>query len=95
VQGKCNKTVTSAMPPFHHSENKNSKNSINFFSRSQLPNKLCGLNSDYYYVTLPIHSHGEVTVVIANLGVRIFAILLLIIMNLHLGMVWSWHELAS
>jgi len=32
VQGKCNKMVTSAMPAFHHSKNKNSKNSINFFS---------------------------------------------------------------
>jgi len=31
VQGKCSNMVTSAMPPFHYSENKNSKNSINFF----------------------------------------------------------------
>jgi len=31
VQGKYNNMVTSAIPPFHHSENKNSKNSINFF----------------------------------------------------------------
>jgi len=50
VQEKCNKTVTSAMPPFHHSENKNSKNSINFFSQLQYKLKLCDLICDYYYV---------------------------------------------
>jgi len=65
-----------------------SKNSINLFSHSQLQYKLCNLTNDCYciYVKLPIHSHAEVTVVIANLGVRIFAILLLIRMNPDLGM---------
>jgi len=38
------------------------------------------------YVTLPIHSHAEVTAVIADLGLRIFAILILIIMNPDVGM---------
>ena len=50
VQGKCNKMVTSAMPPFHHSKNKNSKNSINFFSQLQYKLKLCDLICDHYYV---------------------------------------------
>jgi len=45
-----------------------------------------------YYVTLPIHSHTQVT---ANLGVRIFAILMLIRMNPDLGMDWAWIKLAS
>jgi len=34
-------------------KSENSKNSINFFSYSQLPHKLCGLINDCYYVTLP------------------------------------------
>jgi len=63
VQGKCNKIVTGAMPPFHHSKNKNSENSINFFSHWQLQYKLCDLISDYYFVTLPIHSHAKVKIV--------------------------------
>jgi len=44
----------------------------------------------YYYVTLPINSHAKVTVVIANIGVRIFAILLVIRMNSDFGMDWTW-----
>jgi len=44
VQGKCNKIVTSAMPPFHHSKNKNSKKSICFLINS------CSTN----YVTLSV-----------------------------------------
>jgi len=34
-------------------KSENSKNSINFFSCSQLQYKLCGLINDCYYVTLP------------------------------------------
>jgi len=45
--------------------------------------QLCGR---YYYVTLPIHSHAEITVVIANPGIRIFAILMLNAINQEVGM---------
>jgi len=34
-------------------KSENSKNSINFFSYSQLPHKLYGFINDCYYVTLP------------------------------------------
>jgi len=51
--------VTSAMPPLHHSKNKNSENSMNFFSQLQYKLKLRDLVCDYYYVTLRIHSHAE------------------------------------
>jgi len=50
--------VKSAWPPSYHSKNKNSRNSINLFS--QLQHKLCDLFSDYYFFTLPVHSHAEV-----------------------------------
>jgi len=43
------------VPCRHHLKSENSKNSINFFSHSQLQYKLCGLINDSYYVTLPIH----------------------------------------
>jgi len=59
AQGKCKKMVTSAMPPLHHSKNKNSENSMNFFSQLQYKLKLRDLVCDYYYVTLRIHSHAE------------------------------------
>jgi len=54
AQGKCNKMVTNVMPPSHHLKSENSENSIHFFSHSQLQYKLCGLNNDYYCITLPI-----------------------------------------
>jgi len=38
-------------------KSENSKNLINFFSHSQLQYKPCGLITDCYFVTLPIHSH--------------------------------------
>jgi len=95
VQEKCNKMVTSAMPPSHHLSSEDSKNSINFFSYSQIQHKLWGLFSDYYYVTLPIFSHAEVTIVIADLGVQIFGILMMIRMNRELVMDWTWIKLAS
>jgi len=40
VQEKCNKMVTSVMPPSHHLSSEDSKNSINFFSYSQMQHKL-------------------------------------------------------
>jgi len=40
VQGKCDKMVTSAMSSSHHLKSENSKNSMNFFSHSQLQYKL-------------------------------------------------------
>ena len=43
VQGKCNKVVTSATPPSHDLKSEHSKNSINFFSHSQLQYKICDL----------------------------------------------------
>ena len=54
----------SAMPQSHHLKSENSKKTlINFFSHSQLQCKVCGFINDYY-VTLRIHSHAEVTIVI-------------------------------
>ena len=67
VQGKCNKMVTSAMPPLHHSKSKNSKNSINFLSQLQYKLNLCDFICDYIYVTLPIHSLAEVKIVTSYL----------------------------
>jgi len=61
VQRKCNKVVTCAIPPSHHLKSENSKYSINFFSHSQRQYKLCGLNNDSYYISLPIHLHAVVT----------------------------------
>jgi len=62
VQRMCKQMVTSAMPPSHHLKSKNRKNSINFFSKSQLQYKLCALFNSYYYFTLPIYSQADVTI---------------------------------
>jgi len=83
---KCNKVVTSAMPLSHHLSSEDSKNSINFFLIHSSSTNHVALSINDYYVTLPIHSHPEVTVEITNLGIRIFAIFMLIRMNLDWGM---------
>jgi len=57
---KCHVAITSQ-------KSEKSKNSINFFSHSQLQFKLCDLISEYYYVTLSIHSYAQVTIVITYL----------------------------
>jgi len=57
-----------------------------FFSHLQRQYEKSSPICDYYYVTLPIYSRAEVTGVVANLGVRIFAILQLIRMNPVLSM---------
>ena len=62
VQRMCKQMVTSAMPPSHHLKSKNRKNSINFFSKSQLQYKLCALFNSYHYFTLPIYSQADVTI---------------------------------
>ena len=75
---KVHKMVTCVMPLSHHLNSEDSINSINFFSDSQLQYKLCGRINDHYCVALSIHSHAAVG---ANLGVRIFPILMLIRRN--------------
>jgi len=66
MQGMCNKQVTSAKPLSHHLSSKDSK-TRSIFSHSQLQYKLNGLINDSYYITLPINSHAEVTVVLSSL----------------------------
>jgi len=69
---KCSQANT--MPLSHHLSSEGSKTRRIFFS---LQYNLCGFINDYYYVTMSIRSHTEVTVVIANLGVRISAFIML------------------
>jgi len=52
-------------------KSENSKNSINFFSLSQLQYKLCGLINDCFHVTC--HSHAEVIIVIRYMLCKILA----------------------
>jgi len=60
-------TCTHALRGMYHPglKSENTKNSINFISHLQLQYKLCGLN--ILYITLTIHLHAEVTIVIWNL----------------------------
>ena len=60
VQWKCKKMVTSAMPPSHHRKAKTVKTRSISYSQSQY--KLRSLINDYF-ITLPVHSHAEVTIV--------------------------------
>ena len=53
------------------------------------------LINDFYYITLPMHSHAEITVVIANLGVRSLLFSCLSEWIRVLGMDWTWIKLAS
>jgi len=72
---KVQKMVTSAISLSHHSSSEDSKNSINFFSHSQLQHKYCMW--PYQWLLL---RH------IAYPFTGIFAILMLIRMNPELGM---------
>jgi len=65
VQGKCNKMVTRACRHSITLKTKTVKTwSISFFIDSYSTNyvALSVISTDYYYVTLPIHSHAEVTI---------------------------------
>jgi len=73
----------------HHFVQLTIKGSLQLRATCNRVNAVCGLISDYYYVTSPIHSLAKVNVVIANHGVssvQIFAILMLVRMNPDLGM---------